>query len=88
MTRGVDLEPIDRLEDKLKKLVSLIDRLRADTARATQENERLARELDGMRARVAEAEGADSQLSALREERELVRSRVTEMLEQLDGLNL
>ena len=41
-----------------------------------------------MRARIVEAEGADSELSALREERELVRSRVTEMLQQLEGLNL
>ena len=88
MTRGVDLEPIDRLEEKLKKLVSLIDRLRADNARAAQDNERLVRELEGMRSRIAEAEGADSELSALREERELVRSRVTEMLQQLEGLNL
>ena len=59
LTRGVDLEPIDRLEDKLKKLVGLIDRLRAENARASQENDRLARELDAMRARIAEAEGAD-----------------------------
>ncbi|MBA2257996.1 MAG: cell division protein ZapB [Acidobacteria bacterium] len=88
MTRGVDLEPIDRLEEKLKKLVNLIDRLRDDNARAAQDNDRLARELDGMRSRIAEAEGADTELSALREERELVRSRVTEMLQQLEGLNL
>jgi len=88
MTRGVDLEPIDRLEEKLKKLVNLIDRLRDDNARAAQDNDRLARELDGMRSRIAEAEGADTELSALREERELVRSRVTEMLPQLEGLNL
>ena len=87
MTRGVDLEPIDRLEDKLKMLVNLIDRLRADTARASQENERLARELDGMRARIAEAEGADAELSALREERDLIRSRVAEMLQQIERLN-
>ncbi len=88
MTRGVDLEPIDRLEEKLKKLVNLIDRLRDDNARAAQDSDRLARELDGMRSRIAEAEGADTELSALREERELVRSRVTEMLQQLEGLNL
>ena len=88
VARGVDLEPIDRLEDKLKKLVNLIDRLRGEVARASQENDRLSREIDGMRARLAEAEGTDSELSALREERELVRSRVTEMLQQLDGLNL
>ena len=88
MTRGLDLEPIDRLEDKLKKLVNLIDRLRADNARASQENDRLTRELEAMRSRIADIEGADSELSALREERELVRSRVTEMLQQLEGLNL
>ena len=88
MTRGVDLEPIDRLEEKLKMLVSVIDRLRAENARAAQDNDRLMRELDAMRARVSEAEGAGTELMALREERELVRSRVNEMLQQIEGLNL
>lgn len=88
MTRGVDLEPIDRLEEKLKMLVNVIDRLRADNAKALQDNDRLARELDAMRSRVADAEGAGTELMALREERELVRSRVSEMLQQIEGLNL
>ena len=88
MTRGVDLEPIDRLEEKLKMLVNVIDRLRADNAKASQENDRLARELETMRLRVAEAEGTGTELTALREERDLVRSRVTEMLQQIEGLNL
>lgn len=88
MTRGVDLEPIDRLEEKLKMLVNVIDRLRAENAKASQDHERLARELDAMRSRVAETEGAGSELMALREERELVRSRVSEMLQQIEGLNL
>ena len=88
MTRGVDLEPIDRLEEKLKMLVNVIDRLRADNAKASQDNDRLARELDAMRSRVAEAEGTGSELTALREERELIRARVTEMLQQIEGLNL
>ena len=88
MTRGVDLEPIDRLEEKLKMLVGVIDRLRAETARAAQDNDRLMRELDAMRGRVAEAEGTGTELMALREERELVRSRVNEMLQQIEGLNL
>ena len=88
MTRGVDLEPIDRLEEKLKMLVNVIDRLRAENARAAQDNDRLMRELDAMRARVSEAEGTGTELMALREERELVRSRVNEMLQQIEGLNL
>jgi len=88
LARSVDLEPIDRLEEKLKMLVGLIDRLRAENLRASQENERLMRELDTMRARIVEAEGAGTELSALRDERELVRSRVAEMLQQLEGLDL
>lgn len=86
--RGVDLEPIDRLEEKVKLLVGMIDRLRADQARAADEHARLTRELDGLRARLTEAEGASGELTALREERALIRSRVGEMLTQIESLNL
>ena len=85
---AVDLEPIDRLEEKLKMLVGMIDRLRAENAKASDDNQRLTRELDMMRARVADAEGTGVELSALREEREVVRRRVTEMLTQIEGLSL
>ena len=84
----VDLEPIDRLEEKVRMLVGMIDRLRGDTAKASADNERLLREMDGLRARLADAEGAGAELTALREERKLIRSRVGEMLEQIEALNL
>ena len=86
--RGVDLEPIDRLEEKVKLLVGVIDRLRADQERAADENTRISRELDGLRARLTEAEGTSSELTALREERALIRSRVDEMLSTIESLNL
>ena len=86
--RGVDLEPIDRLEEKVKLLVGLIDRLRGDQAKASDENARLARELEMLRARLTEAEGTGTELVALREERDLIRSRVGEMLQQIESLNL
>jgi regulator of replication initiation timing len=88
VARGVDLEPIDRLEEKVRMLVGMIDRLRAEKAQATQDNERLIRELDTLRSRLSEAEGTGAELSALREERDLIRSRVSEMLEQIETLNL
>jgi regulator of replication initiation timing len=84
----VDLEPIDRLEEKVRMLVGMIDRLRADNAKAADDNARLARDLDALRGRLAEAEGTGAELSALREERELIRSRVSEMLDQIETLNL
>ena len=82
------LEPIDRLEDKIKMLVTMIGRLKSEQARAADENTRLQREVDALKARLADAEGAGAEVLTLREERELIRGRVTEMLTQLEGLNL
>jgi regulator of replication initiation timing len=87
-TRGIDLEPIDRLEEKIKALVGMIERLRTEQVRMADENTRLVRELDSARARLAEAEGAGAEITALREERELIRNRVGEMLQHLESLNL
>ena len=86
--RGVDLEPIDRLEEKVKLLVGMIDRLRADQARAADENTRLTREIETLKGRLNAAEGASGELTTLREERDLIRSRVDEMLAQIESLNL
>ena len=86
--RDVDLEPIDRLEEKVKMLVAMIDRLRGEHARAADDNARLARELDATKARLTEAEGAGSEVATLREERDLIRSRVGEMLAQIESLKL
>lgn len=85
---GVDLQPIDRLEEKVRMLVDMIDRLRAENSRAAQDNERLANELNVLRARIADAEGTSVELKALRDEREVIRTRVNEMLQQIDNLNL
>ena len=87
-TRSVDLEPIDRLEEKVKQLVGMIDRLRSDNSQAADENARLARELDAARTRLADAENTSSEVLTLREERNLIRSRVDEMLQQIESLNL
>ena len=87
-TRSVDLEPIDRLEEKVKLLVGMVDRLRAENTRASEENARLTRELESSRARIADAETASGEILVLREERDLIRSRVDEMLQQIEGLNL
>lgn len=87
-TRTIDLEPIDRLEEKVKLLVNMVDRLRSENARASDENARLARELDAARSRVSDAENANADVAALREERDIIRTRVDDMLRQIESLNL
>jgi regulator of replication initiation timing len=87
-TATVDLQPIDRLEEKVKQLVAMIDSLRADRAKALDEVARLERELGAARARLGEVSGASAEAAALREERELIRTRVVQMIAQIDKLNL
>jgi FtsZ-binding cell division protein ZapB len=87
-TRSLDLEPIDRLEEKVKLLVGLVERLKLETARAAEENQRLSHEMDALRARLASSEGVATELTTLKEEREVIRTRVTDMLEQLEAMNL
>ena len=87
-TRGIELEPIDRLEEKLKRLVSMVERMQGEQARAAEENQRLSRELDAMRSRLAANDSLSNELSTLKEERDVIRARVGEMLDQLEALNL
>jgi regulator of replication initiation timing len=85
---AVDQDPIDRLEEKVRLLVAMIGRLKTDQARAADENARLSRELEATRAQLTEVEVSTAEVAALRQERETIRGRVTDMLEQLEALNL
>jgi regulator of replication initiation timing len=87
-TRSIDLEPIDRLEEKMKLLVAMIERMKGEQARAAEENQRLARELESMRARATASDSLAAELSTMKEERDVIRTRVTDMLHQLDALSL
>lgn len=87
-TRSVDLESIDRLEEKVKLLVGLVERLRGNEGRLSDENARLVRELDAAIERLTASEGSSAELVALREEREVIKSRVDDMLAQIESLNL
>jgi len=82
------LESIDRLEEKIKLLVNTIVRIKGDQARAVEENGRLKGEIEALKGRISSAESAGAEVATLREERDLIKTRVTDMIKQLDGLNL
>jgi regulator of replication initiation timing len=89
VARTVDFEPIDRLEEKVKLLVAMITQLRAEQVKSSEENARLVVEIDALRGRLADSESSShSELSALREERDVIRTRVSEMLQQLEHLSV
>jgi regulator of replication initiation timing len=85
--RGAELD-FDRLEDKVKRLVAMVERMKGEQARAAEENQRLKAEIDSLRSRVATGETLSTEIAALRDEREVIRGRVSDMLTQLEALNL
>ena len=87
-TTSPGLESIDRLEEKIKLLVNTIGRIKGEQSRVAEENGRLKAEIETLRARINSAESAGAEVLSLREERDLIKNRVTDMLKQLDGLSL
>jgi len=87
-TKAPGLESIDRLEEKIKLLVNTIVRIKGEQNRVAEENARLKAEIEGLKGRINSAESTGAEVASLREERDLIKSRVADMLKQLDGLNL
>ena len=82
------LESIDRLSKKVQSLIDVLEHTRAELTRASEDNARLSQELDLIQSRLANAEDQGAQAQDLLSERDQIRTRVSEMLAQLDELSL
>ena len=87
-TTPEDLAALDRLEQKVRLLVTEMGRLRAEHAKQAEDNRRLSGELDAALATLADVEGATAEMAVLRRERDQVRSRVAGILEHLEALDI
>ena len=87
-TRGAELESLDRLEEKMKRLVAMVERMKTEQTRAADENQRLQAEIETLKSRAATGETLSSEITALKDERDVIRTRVSDMLHQLEALNL
>ena len=86
--QSVELDAIERLEDKVRKLVALVEEMRGERTRLAAENRSLSDEVGGLRKKLIDGEGAAAEVATLREERDQVRSRVKDMLAQIEALEL
>ena len=77
--RTIDIDPIDRLEEKIKLLVNVVTRLRAEQEKSADENARLLQEIEAMRGRLADVQGATAEIDALRQERERLAQQVASL---------
>jgi regulator of replication initiation timing len=87
-TRSPEIDSLDRLEDKIKRLVAMVDKMKGDQARAAEDNQRLKAEIEALKSRAATGESLSSELASLKDERDVIRTRVSDMLHQLEAMNL
>ena len=85
--QALDVAQVERLAVKVKGLIDLLERTRAELEAANQEKVALRGELDGLREQM---EGASSERAAevegLLAEREQIRVRVQRMLGQIETI--
>ena len=86
MATTTELQPIDRLEEKVKQLVGMIESLRTDRTKALDAAARLERDLAAPTTRITELEPHTAEPAALREEREKIRHRVEDIFAHHDSL--
>ncbi len=84
----VDLATVDRLAQKVTALVQILEQTRRELAETRADNERLNEELGAVQERLTLNQHDAAENEALRAEREQVRARVSEMLDQLEALDL
>jgi FtsZ-binding cell division protein ZapB len=85
---AADLGVVERLDDKIRQLITLVEKSRTEATKLRAENDRLGKDIDALQAQLINAEGVAVELTALREERDQVRTRVAGMLAQLDALQM
>ena len=91
MARGsklADLEPLDRLEEKVKLLVAQVNKTRTEQEESKKENTRLQADLERLKALEAESSSNGNEIKTLLAERETIRTRVTGILARLKTLDL
>lgn len=83
-----EIDSLDRLEEKIKRLVAMVDKMKTEQTRAAEENQRLKTEIETLKARAATGDTLSTEIASLKEERDVIRTRVSDMLHQLEALNL
>ena len=85
---AADLAVVERLDEKIRQLITLGEKSRAEATKLRTDNDRLGKEVDALQAQVSDAAGVSTELQAMREDGVQVRTRVADMLAQLDALQM
>ena len=86
--RSLDMATLDRLAKKVSALVQLLEQTRNELAETSENNVRLSNEIADLQSQFAQSQDDGLEMQTLLDEREQIRARVTEILDQLESLDL
>tara|TARA_B100000029_G_scaffold515667_1_gene623876 strand:+ start:434 stop:709 length:276 start_codon:yes stop_codon:yes gene_type:complete len=86
--QSLDMATLDRLAEKVSALVQLLEQTRNELAETSENNVHLSNELEALQGQFSQSKDDGLEIQTLLDEREQIRVRVTEILEQLESLDL
>ena len=86
--QSLDMDTLDRLAEKVSALVQMLEQTRNELADTSENNTRLSNELEALQARFSQSQQDDLDMQTLLDERGQIRTRITEILDQLESLDL
>ena len=86
--QSLDMATLDRLAEKVSALVQMLEQTRNELADTSENNTRLSNELEALQARFAQSQQDGLEMQTLLDERDQIRARATEILDQLESLDL
>ena len=86
-TYTVDIESIERLANKVKELVELLEQTKNELSKQVEDNVRLTKAIEDLENERSASQSDPTEVANLLDEREQIRKRVTTILEQLERIN-
>ena len=86
--QSLDMDTLDRLAEKVSALVQMLEQTRNELADTSENNTRLSNELEALQTRFSQSQQDGMEMQTLLDERDQIRARVTDILEQLESLDL
>ena len=84
----VDLEQIERLAEKVRTLITLLDSTQTKLTEAVEENKRLRVEIETTQTELSNSHSTEVTIKSLQDERKQISSGVENILKQLESIGI
>ena len=84
----VDLEQIERLAEKVRTLITLLDSTQTKLTEAVEENKRLRVEIETTQTELSNSHSTEVTIKSLQNERKQISSGVENILKQLEAIGI